>query len=111
MRLTAFILLIALIISCSQDKYKSVSEYGHFAPADAFEEDSLFAYYGSENEWNRRMFSERAANNQYKRMGQRLLLFVLDGELEKGVKECKKRLENQPDDLEALFVLSVAYSA
>jgi uncharacterized lipoprotein NlpE involved in copper resistance len=75
-----FLLLVLFLIGCNNqrnDIFKSDSEYGHYAPPDAFEEDSLFAYYGSENEWNRRMFSEKAANRQYKRSGQRLLLFVL----------------------------------
>lgn len=100
----------ALLLSCSNDdKFKSVSEYGQFAPPDAYEEDSLFAYYGSENEWNRRMFSEKAATNQYKRMGQRLMLFVIDGEPQKALDESRKWLELYPEDAEIFFIRSVAY--
>jgi alkaline phosphatase D len=90
-------------------KFKSVSEYGQYAPPDAFEEDSNYAYYGSENEWNRRMFSEKAASMQYKRSGQRLLLFVLDGKIDSAITNCKNRLKKYPNDLEALFILTIAY--
>ena len=107
--LLVVMITILFFIACSEDKFKSVSEYGHFAPPDAFEEDSLFAYYGSENQWNRRMFSEKAAENQPKRMGQRLLLFVLDGNPQLAIEECKKVLVDHADDLEAMFVLTIAY--
>jgi alkaline phosphatase D len=55
------------------------------------------------------MFSEKAANRQYKRSGQRLLLFVLDGKIDSAITKCKSRLKKYPSDLEALFILTIAY--
>lgn len=98
-------------IGCTEEeyKYKSLSEYGQFAPPDAFEEDSEYAFYGSENEWNRRMFSENATSKYYKRQGQRQMLEILDGKLDSAIYICKHILEVQPNDLESYFNLSIAY--
>lgn len=83
-------------------------DYGQFAPPGAYVKGSPFPYYGSENEWSRRMFSQKATDRFYKRRGQRQLLAVLDGHPELAVKLCEKRLEENPDDLESLFVLTIA---
>lgn len=83
--------------------------YGEFAPPDAYIDSSGHAFYGSENEWSRRMFSERAADRFYKRRGQRQLLAILDGRPGEAVKLCQKRLQADPDDLESLFVLTIAW--
>ncbi|MCB9207348.1 MAG: alkaline phosphatase family protein [Ignavibacteriales bacterium] len=91
------------------EKYKSESEYGQYAPEDAFFEDERFAYYGSENQWNRRMFSEKAANNFYKRRNQRQLLEILDGNIDNAIDQCKSCIENDKNDLESLFILTIAY--
>lgn len=91
-------------------KFKSLSDYGQFAPPDAFEEDSNYAYYGSENEWNRRMFSENATSKYYKRQGQRQMLEILEGRLDTAIAICKHTLEIQPNDLESYFNLSIAYA-
>lgn len=102
---------IAILISCSDNnEFKSVSEYGQFAPADAYEYDSNYAYYGSENEWNRRMFSEKAANRFYKRRGQRQLLAILDGNPKRAIELCKSRLAENENDPETFFILTIAYS-
>jgi len=84
------------------------SEYGQFAPPDAFADDPKFAFYGSENQWSRRMFSAEVAANDSKRMGQRLLLEVLDGDLARAVQMCDAQLAKDSNDLEALFVLACA---
>ena len=84
------------------------SEYRQSAPADAFVDGSPYAYYGSENEWSRRMFSQRAADRQPKRRGQRQLLAVLDGRPEEAARMCRRRLADDPEDAESLFVLTVA---
>ena len=88
---------------------QSSSEYGQFAPADAFTDDPRFPYYGSENEWNRRMFSVAEAAADYKRVGQRLLLALLDGHPRQCVEMCQEQLARTPNDLEALFVLTCAW--
>ena len=42
------------------------------------------------------MFSQRAADQQYKRRGQRQLLAILDGQPEKAAAMCRARLESEP---------------
>lgn len=109
---TVLILLLIFVVSgCKQEEYefKSESEYGQFAPPDAFDEDSNYAYYGSENEWNKRMFSDNAIAKYYKRRGQRQMLAILDGNYEEAINLCKKTLSETPGDLEAYFNLTVAF--
>lgn len=84
-------------------------DYGEFAPPDAYLEGSEHPYYGAENEWSRRMFSQKAADRYYKRQGQRQMLAIIDGDPEKAVELCRARLDANPQDQEALFVLTVAY--
>lgn len=116
MKLKRIFLTITLIIAfangCKEEeyKYKSLSEYGQFAPDDAFEEDSNYAYYGSENEWNRRMFSDNATSKYYKRQGQRQMLEILDGNYDSAISICKHTLSVQPNDLESYFNLSAAFA-
>ncbi len=83
-------------------------ELGQFAPADAFVDDSPYAYYGSENEWSRRMFRKEAADFRYCRRGQRQLLAILDGNPQLAKDYCLSRLEADDNDPEALFMLTVA---
>ena len=105
-----FLLFGIILTACKEEnKFKSDSNYGQFAPPDAFKDDSNFAYYGAENEWNRRMFSEKASNKFYKRRGQRQLLAIINGKPEMAVELCKKRLAEDENDLESLFTLTVAY--
>jgi len=85
-------------------------DYGQFAPADAWNEDSTLAYYGSENEWTRRMFTEERGHTQYKRRGQRQMLAIQEGHPELAVEYCKKRLLKDPNDSETLYMLTVAWS-
>ncbi|MDZ7765892.1 MAG: hypothetical protein U5K00_16000 [Melioribacteraceae bacterium] len=105
-------LFIVLLNKAQEEEYKfkSLSEYGQFAPPDAFAEDSNYAYYGSENEWNRRMFSENATSKYYKRQGQRQMLEILDGNTDDAIAICRHTLSVQPNDLESFFNLSVAYA-
>lgn len=111
LRITGIILLGILLNNCGKEyEFKSLSEYGQFAPDDAFEEDSNFAYYGSENEWNRRMFSDNATSKFYKRQGQRQMLEILDGNFDSAISICKHTLSVQPKDLESYFNLSIAFA-
>lgn len=113
-------LLVFLVTACSQKKMIIDNDrgeleiiantYGQFAPDDAFEEDSEFAYYGSENEWSRRQFREISADKLYKRRGQRQLLEIMDGMPEKAIEYCERRLEENPNDPEIHFMKTVAYS-
>ncbi len=83
--------------------------YGQFAPPDAFVDGSNFAYYGSENQWSRRQFSEEKSDKSPKRRGQRQLLAILDGKPEETIRWSAKRLKDDPHDLEAMFTRTVAY--
>jgi len=112
MRREKFIIIflaIALFGGCKKEnQFKSESPYGQFAPKDAYSENPNLAYYGAENEWTRRMFSQKAADRFYKRRGQRQMLAILDGHPEQAMELCEKRLAADPNDQESLFVLAVA---
>ena len=82
-------------------------KYVESAPPDAYEAGSRFAYYGSENPWNRRMFY-REDDPRYKRYGQRQLLSIVDGDPQQAVDWCQQTLRDLPGDPESLFVLSIA---
>jgi alkaline phosphatase D len=102
-------LLFLMIIPCLT-LAQGGKDYGQFAPADAWNEDSTLAYYGSENEWTRRMFMEARGHTQYKRRGQRQMLAIQEGHPPLAVKYCKKRLLKDPNDSETLYMLTVAWS-
>ena len=82
--------------------------YGEFAPPDAYENGSEHPFYGSENEWSRRMFEERAANLYYKRRGQRQMLEIIDGKPESALALADARLSDDPDDAESHYIRTVA---
>lgn len=82
--------------------------YGEFGLPDAYENGSPHPYYGSENEWSRRMFDERASDLYYKRRGQRQMLAITDGEPSKALDLANARLADDPDDLESLFLKTIA---
>jgi alkaline phosphatase D len=82
--------------------------YGQFAPADAFENGSKLAYYGSENSWEPRQFTAKSADEHYKRLGQRHILLVMEGHADEAAQSCREHLAKNPQDLESLFTLAVA---
>jgi alkaline phosphatase D len=79
------------------------------APPDAYLDGSPLAYYGSENQWSRRQFSEEKADKSSKRRGQRQLLAILDGEPAQAIKWAQRRLDADPSDLEAIYTQTVAW--
>lgn len=79
---------------------------GH-APQEAFLEGSEYPYYGSEDDWNRRFFTEHI-KHYYKRRGQRQMLDIVEGKPEEAAQYCRELLASDPDDLESLFNLAVA---
>ncbi len=93
------------LVSCSPAQ---TDGYGQFAPPDAFENDSRFAYYGSENEWSRRQFEASKVKEQPNRLGQRLVLAIQDGKPKIAVQWCDEYLAQDPRQQEALFALSIA---
>ena len=82
--------------------------FGEFGPPDAYEGDSPHPYYGSENEWSRRMFDERAADLYYKRRGQRQLLEILDGNPGRALELADARIAVHPTDAESQFIRATA---
>lgn len=93
------------------DRLDEIAEtYGQFAPDDAWEDGTGFAYYGSENEFSRRQFSEVSAERLYKRRGQRQMLKILDGDVDEAIALAEYRLGENPQDAESYFILAVAYS-
>ncbi len=110
-------LIIFMAIGCDRKqplttkRLKEIANtYGQFAPEDAFAEDAEFAYYGSENEWTRRQFSEASADRLYKRRGQRQLLEILDGHPDLAVSLCSHRLKEDPNDPDYYYMLTLAYT-
>ena len=93
---------------CGFAKSEESSDYGQFAPPDAFENGSILAYYGSENEWSRRQFEASKVTEQPNRLGQRLVLAIQDGQPDVAAKWCEEYLEKDPLQQEALFALATA---
>ena len=93
-------------IGCSENEPKKLGTeaMGEFAPEDAFLDGAKHPYYGSENAWNQRFFYEQA-ERFYKRRGQRAMLELVKGNIEDAEDYCRDLLENDPNDLEALFGL------
>ncbi len=85
--------------------------YGIFAPQEAWLKGDSLPYFGSENEWSRRMFEEAPADRFYKRRGQRQILAILDGKPELAVRYCLERETEDPKDPEVHYMLTVAYTA
>jgi len=76
-------------------------------PEDAYIDGSSHAYYGKDQGgWRdtRRQFDHKL----YGRRGQRQMLDVLDGLNEEAVKRCEQVLATEPNDLESMFLLTIA---
>ena len=115
------VLLLATTLGCTEPAPDRAAElaareagnpggenFGEFGPPDAYEGDSPHPFYGSENEWSRRMFDERSADLYTKRRGQRQLLEILDGNPGRAVELANARLAAQMTDVESLFIKAVA---
>lgn len=102
--LAVFLLNIIFSVSCNRNP----EQMGEFAPKDAYLPGAKHPYYGSENAWNQRFFSESTAKRFYKRRGQRAMLFIVEGKPQKAAQYCNELLAKDPNDLESLFNLVVA---
>jgi alkaline phosphatase D len=107
-----FLLLVLIIVnSCKNDKPVSSiynPPFGPNAPEDAYFHGDEYAYYGTDSPWNQRFFYGYF-DDWYKRIGQRMMLDLMDnkvGETEKYAREIL--LNRYPNDLEALFNLAVS---
>jgi len=101
--------IIALSVQVAVSTFGQGSNYGQFAPEDAYRDGSPLAYYGSENEWSLRQFREESADRFYKRQGQRQILAIIDGRPVDAIRDADKRLQNNPQDVESLFNRAVAH--
>lgn len=104
-------LVLTVMLGSCKWKTRGGENYGIFAPEDAWLEGDSLPYYGAENEWSRRMFEEEPADRFYKRRGQRQMLAILDGEPEKAVEYCERRLREDPNDPEPYYMQCLAYCA
>ena len=101
--------IIVTMFGCGEKEEVQLGheDMGEFAPPDAFLEGEKHPFYGSENEWNRRFFTEHI-KNYYKRRGQRQMLDLVEGRVEDTEKYCRELLAKNPDDLESMFNLAAA---
>jgi len=102
--------VFATIASMPSSANAKPSKYGQFAPDDAYLDGSPLAYYGSENEWSRRQFSQKKADRSYKRRGQRQLLEILNGNPKQAIAWGDARLFVDANDQESLFTRAVAWT-
>jgi len=101
---SSFLLTLALLFGCSQQEEPPFRGY---APGDAYLEGSEYPYYGSENPWDRRFFTEHIENLPQRR-GQREMLDIVDGKSEEAIRYAEQLLAADPGDLESLFNLAIA---
>jgi len=112
MKIKIVILLVLItLVGCQKKEVKELGTetMGEFAPDDAYLKGEKHAYYGSENAWDQRFFYEQA-ERFYKRRGQRAMLELVKGNVDDAVEYCQGLLEKDPNDLEAMFNLAVAYA-
>jgi len=107
-----FLALVTIQLTSCEEKIQKpqklgTEEMGEFAPADAFEDSSKHPFYGSENAWNRRFFTEHIIN-YYKRRGQREMLDLVEGRVKDTEKYCRELLKKNPHDLESMYNLAAA---
>lgn len=102
--LSKWSILLWLVPACgvSQDE-----PFRGFAPDDAYLEGSEFPYFGSENPWDRRFFTEHI-DRLVKRRGQRQMLDIVEGKAAEAARYCQELLAVDPRDQESLFNLAVA---
>lgn len=103
---TATLLLLALLCSCSQE---GPGPFRGYAPDEAYLEGSAYPYFGSENPWDLRFFTDHI-DRLPKRRGQRQMLDIMNGRAGDAVRYAREFLAADPTDLESLFNLAVAHA-
>ena len=99
------LILSFLLFNCETELGKETM--GEFAPPDAYLQGEKHPYFGSENAWDRRFFTEHI-KEYYKRRGQRQMLDIVEGRYQDAADYCLELLKSNPDDLESLYNLAVA---
>lgn len=103
-RKTPCLIAAALWLGCSA---QDATTFRGYAPPDAYLGGSDHPYFGSENPWDLRFFTEHIENLP-KRRGQRQMLDIVKGRTDDAASYAREVLAADPDDLEARFNLSVA---
>lgn len=106
------ITLIFLFTGCDQEESHRSLIYdpprGPNAPEDAYFHGNEFAYYGTDSPWNQRFFYGYF-DDWYKRIGQRMMLDLMDNKIGETENYARHILESRyPNDIEALFNLAVS---
>jgi alkaline phosphatase D len=112
MKQNIFIIISMLFLfsnGCSKDATFRIEDQpmGQDAPEDAYFHGDEYAYYGSDNPWNLRFFYGYF-DGWYKRRTQRLMLDLMDNKFGETELYARELLNNDPNDLEALFNLSIS---
>jgi alkaline phosphatase D len=108
----SIIMVAVLFAGCDSDEERRSLIYdpprGPNAPEDAYFHGNEFAYYGTDSPWNQRFFYGYF-DDWYKRIGQRMMLDLMDNKIDETATYARHILENRyPNDLEALFNLAVS---
>jgi alkaline phosphatase D len=101
------IIFLLFLIGCEEKSSYQGEVMGEFAPPDAYLEGSKHPYYGSENAWDRRMFTT-VLKEEYKRRGQRQMIDLMEGKPQETEKYCRELIHDDPNDLESYFNLTIA---
>ncbi|MBL9203037.1 MAG: alkaline phosphatase D family protein [Opitutaceae bacterium] len=99
----ARLILIALLGAI--DGFAQRYEQDQFAPPEAFLPGDPLPYFGSENPFNRRFFT----NEKPPRIGQPQLLHLIEGRVAEAIALCRERLATDPLDAESHYVLALAH--
>ena len=99
----SILLMLILLLGCTERE----EPFRGFAPDDAYSEGSEYPYFGSENAWDLRFFTEHI-KRLVKRRGQRQMLDIVRGRPEEAARYAEELLAADPADQESLFNLAVA---
>ena len=112
MKKSNYILLVivcaVIFFSCKQKPSSQGKDKVENAPPDAYLNGSKHPYYGSENAWDMRFFSEKTAKELYNRRGQRQMLLLMEGKFQDTEKYCRELIKEDSNDLESYFNLAAA---
>ncbi|MGH8020167.1 MAG: alkaline phosphatase D family protein [Opitutaceae bacterium] len=75
------------------------------APPEAFLPGETLPYFGSENPWNRRFFTDE----EPPRVGQPQLLLLQEGKIDQAIALCRERLAADPAEVESHLILAFAF--
>ena len=100
-----FIIALVLVVSLPIVCFSSGKEPP--GPEDAYIDGSGHAYYGK-NQGGWRDTQRQFDHKLYGRRGQRQMIDILDGNYDEAVTKCEQVLVTEPNDLESMFLLTVA---